>query len=992
MKKLLRITSLILIIAMLLGTFLSFADGEEQEGDAAETEAAAENASSVRIMFTGGIHSNLEQIPLISTAYKQQKEESAASFLVDAGNFSMGTPYQTIFTTHAAELRTMGAAGFDVTTLGVSEFAYGTAGLTSMLSKAVMDDKVVLPEMVISNIIWNYSVDGTGTGDAALRLGNAMNAYGAKDYTVIRRAGTSVAFFGLLSGGSGEADAPAFADISSAAGRLVPEIKEKEDVDLVVCLIQAGTGGEGKALSEARTLAQKVGGIDLIISGGAESLEEPETVNETIIVSSGENAVNLGCIEIDITDEAEDPLLDYRLIPLLEKADSSEEEADTQDEATDEATDEETDEASEESSEEDAETGSDAEMPEGYEGFERDADVNDKVVGFKAAVDKDFFSYYGLSWEKTIVTNDIAFTPAEEFGTEHGEDLLGDLITDSLVYAVKTAEGDNYDPVSAAIFSPDVLKNSIWIGDVTPGDIFNALPQGRGKDGSTGYPLVDLWLTGEDLKYLAEADVTTLRNPKLPRLYFAGLEYKWNPHRVVLDRAYQIELRDEEGTSVEIEEKKLYRVVTDIYTAGLLKLTGTESRGLLKVTPRDNKGQAIETFEDRILHTAYGDEIKEWYAVASYLDSFDGDTIPDDYRTLQGRKLLVDSRSPIEILRNPNEFFFVVTALIILVILLIYVAVKFIVRTVVRRKLARQKETEAASPAAPVEITAESEPGEVSSEMPPESGETEAPEEPETRKNEEESAETGAPAVEGDSEPDIASGVSPEDAEGEAPEDVEEKTEAGEPEEEPEPEKPLWSEIFTSVDINWNSEDGESPEAQPAEEPAEAENGLPETGIIDDSGRDTPFGPAPAREEADSDLSLIKSLFADMGDLGTDVVGAVAPNVEPEEPVVEHFDFDWSQDIPEPEAQPELAPEDRIKEGEKVFERAVRIDDEEELAALLSAEELLNQKVSKLKQDKNSGKKGARSKKNASAAKSGGDGTARKEKKYHLSDKRKRRK
>ena len=233
-----------------------------------------------------------------------------------------------------------------------------------------------------------------------------------------------------------------------------------------------------------------------------------------------------------------------------------------------------------------------------------------------------------------------------------------------------------------------------------------------------------------------------------------------------------------------------------------------------------------------------------------------------------------------------------------------------------------------------------------------------------------------------------------------ASEEAEEETSSGEApvtaEEVPaeEPEKPLWSEIFTSVDINWDAEAAEDAEPQIEEvSPPENESGLPETGAIDDSGRDTPFGPAPAREEDDSDLSLIKSLFADMGDLGQDVVGAVAPNVEPEEqePAFEHFDFDWSQEIPEPEA-PAIAPEDMIKEGEKVFDRAVKIDDEEELKALLSAEELLNQKVSKLKEDKHSGKKGGKPKKNNQGGKEGGTGEARKEKKYHLSDKRKKRK
>ncbi len=40
----------------------------------------------------------------------------------------MGTPFQTIFTTDASELRLMGRVGFDVTTFGNHEFDYRSKG------------------------------------------------------------------------------------------------------------------------------------------------------------------------------------------------------------------------------------------------------------------------------------------------------------------------------------------------------------------------------------------------------------------------------------------------------------------------------------------------------------------------------------------------------------------------------------------------------------------------------------------------------------------------------------------------------------------------------------------------------------------------------------------------------------------------------------------------------------------------------------------------
>ena len=984
---------MILILTMLLSIAVSFADTDADNNTGADTNTeengtvstgaeTAEKASSAVILFTGDLHSHLEQLPLIKTAYDAQKEKSDSVFLVDAGDFSMGTPFQTIYTSHAAELRTMGAVGWDVTTLGIGEFGFGTSGLTGMLNKAAKDDKVVLPEIVVSNIVWSAPSDDPSTAETVTRFREALEACEAKEYTVITRGGVSIAFFGVLSGGPSsdtEIGAPVFGDPVTAAGRIVTLIKEKEDVDLIVGLVQSGAGDKGESISEARNIAGKVQGIDYLICGGSERLEEPETVNGTGIFSAGRFGEYLGYAEISLGGEAGPEIPVYGLIPVTEKPEE-EAEAETEEEDTGE------DEAAE-----DAEGTGDAVdsraafIPEGFdpEGLEADQEIRDKVVGFMAAVNKDFFSYYGFNWDKTLADNVIRFTSADDLGDDFGEDPLGNLIADSLIYAVREAEGAEHVPVDVSIVSADTVQNTVGLGAITCGDAFNTVPLGFGRDGKSGYPLVSFWLTGEELKLLAEADVTTLRNKSIPSLYFAGLEYKWNPHRVIYDRAYEFRIRNEEGEIAEIDDNSLYRVVTDLYSSGLLAPIGPATKGLLKITPRDEKGQPVENMGDRIINTAYGDELKEWYALASYIDSFENDEVPDYYRVLQGRKQLVDSWSPIAILRNPNKFFFVVTALFVLVIMLIYVAVRLIAKAVIRRrKLAAE---------APKELP---EGAEAPEGVPAESAETTASA-AETPETEGEGLSTEAPAVyeetaEGeDSQPE------------ERPEEIPEETVPGEAAEEapgeaePEgPAKPLWSEIFTPVAFNWDTDRPEGEDGAPLSEVPEWSG---EYGVTDKEdaaeeipGPMTPFGPAPGRapDEPESEFSSVKSLFADMGDLGADVIGAVSPNVEPEEPVFEHFDFDWSQEVPETEDAYEVAPEDRIKEGEKVFGRAVRINDEEEMAALRSAEELLNQKVSRLRENKKSRKKDKIKKQKEQTAPEGGD----KAKKYHISDKRKRRK
>lgn len=51
---------------------------------------------------------------------------------MDAGDYSMGTLFQTIFSTHSPQLRIMGKIGFEATTLGNHEFDFRASGLAKV--------------------------------------------------------------------------------------------------------------------------------------------------------------------------------------------------------------------------------------------------------------------------------------------------------------------------------------------------------------------------------------------------------------------------------------------------------------------------------------------------------------------------------------------------------------------------------------------------------------------------------------------------------------------------------------------------------------------------------------------------------------------------------------------------------------------------------------------------------------------------------------------
>lgn len=118
------------------------------------------------------------------------------------------------------------------------------------------------------------------------------------------------------------------------------------------------------------------------------------------------------------------------------------------------------------------------------------------------------------------------------------------------------------------------------------------------------------------------------------------------------------------------------------------------SFGLLAIVPKWADGTPIERYEDAVI--MMGDqELKAWYAIAAYMGSFedsDGDGIgevPEKYGTLEGRKVVEDSKKPGDLLKNPNKFFFMILAVILLVVAVLSGFVIVIVKVVkkVRKKI-----------------------------------------------------------------------------------------------------------------------------------------------------------------------------------------------------------------------------------------------------------------------------------------------------------------
>jgi 2',3'-cyclic-nucleotide 2'-phosphodiesterase (5'-nucleotidase family) len=102
--------------------------------------------------------------------------------------------------------------------------------------------------------------------------------------------GLKVGFFGLLGANAAEVTpqkAPlTFEAIDVAAARMVKELRETDNVDVVIALSHSGIDHEGHG--EDEVLARKVPGIDVIISGHThDTLAQPAQVGRTLIVTAG---------------------------------------------------------------------------------------------------------------------------------------------------------------------------------------------------------------------------------------------------------------------------------------------------------------------------------------------------------------------------------------------------------------------------------------------------------------------------------------------------------------------------------------------------------------------------------------------------------------------------------------------------------------------------------------------------------------------------------
>ncbi len=587
----------------------------------------------------------------VATAIKQEKEKRNHPVLVlDGGDFLMGSLFHMLAREEAMELRLMKDTGYDAVTLGNHEFDLKPEGLARILHSAAA--KGGMPPMVFSNAVFSRESDKDDALEEAFKQGMV------RTHLVLEKGGMRIGVFGIMGKDAAEkspfASPVTFRDPIEASREMVKALREKEKVDVVICLSHSGLSEE-KTISEDEALAQKIEGIDVIVGSHSHTrLEKPIVINSTLILQASAYGKCVGVLDLT-WEKGKVREKNYRLVDI------------------------------------------DSLIP-------GDMALQKKIDSFLATIDQEVLRKVNLTFKKVIGQTAFDLTIQEE------ESNLGNLIADAIRWWVNKHDSDPGDPrtqVVAAIESNGLIRDDLLpgkTGALAVTDVFAAIPLGIGMDDTMGYPLISCYFYASEIKKALE--VLTSVYPRKDSSYFlqvSGLKFTYNPRRVIFDRVTDIRLGNEEEGYAPLDysesNRNLYRITTNIYNAAFLKIIGKYTYQILNIIPKDLNGNPIDELASARIDADKGQpgiqELKEWIGVMEYIMSFpdtNGDGVPDvpeKYRGKLGRIVSQPSWNPVSLLSKGTMVTWGAFSAVVLGLLLLALIACYGVRVARRRRGSR---------------------------------------------------------------------------------------------------------------------------------------------------------------------------------------------------------------------------------------------------------------------------------------------------------------
>lgn len=260
----------------------------------------AQTEKTVTLLHTNDMHSRIEPFPDTyadtlyagkggmvrrATCVRDEREKDPDLLLLDAGDFSQGTPYYNMFKGEV-EISLMNHMRYDAATIGNHEFDFGLENMARLFRMAKFPI-----------VCANYDVTGTVLEGCV------------KEYVVLERKGLRIGIFGL----GAELDGLVLSDLYEGirfenpiqeAQRVATLLREQEKCDVVVCLSHLGWKGQGWSDVE---LVKSTRHIDVVVGGHSHSLfERPVTYpnldgREIPVQQMGKNGAFVGKLELHVS-------------------------------------------------------------------------------------------------------------------------------------------------------------------------------------------------------------------------------------------------------------------------------------------------------------------------------------------------------------------------------------------------------------------------------------------------------------------------------------------------------------------------------------------------------------------------------------------------------------------------------------------------------------------------------------------------------------------
>lgn len=437
--------ALLLSVVMSLTLLVSTAWAEEKTGF---TLPESLNGKTV-VLHTNDVHGAIDKYAKVAALRDECYAKGATTVvLVDAGDFSQGSPYVSL-SKGATAVEMMNAVGYDIVTLGNHEFDYGFPQLETNMALGKADFMVSCINLVNDKGEPIYNPGATAPiTDANDNILFNLTIFGVATPETMTKANPA------LMKGINFLQGEKLYDAAKAGIKIA---REEGKSDIVIALGHLGVD-DSSAPNRSIDFMQNVPGVDFFIDGHSHTVMTASKENK-MIQSTGTGLAYVGAI---IIDDASKSIESNGLLDLSK--------------------------------------------------YEKE---NDTVKALADKIIADVKAEYGQVFAKTEVDLN-----GEKAANRIAETNMGDLITDAMMWAIRT-KAPSVDMTNAvAITNGGGIRASIKKGDITKLGVNTVLPFGN--------TLAVVYVKGSELLEALEA--STFCTPEslggFPQ--FAGMQVELN--------------------------------------------------------------------------------------------------------------------------------------------------------------------------------------------------------------------------------------------------------------------------------------------------------------------------------------------------------------------------------------------------------------------------------------------------------------------------------